>query len=429
MKPGKKRRERWDEHGLVLIIQAKTGAKSWAYRYRDGRRMVKLNLGPYDGTGKQITGEPQIGAPLTVAAARRLVTALEHERKGGKDIVAAHRAVKRKREGGGDAFPSAVKLYAVQKRAKGVRGWAATARVLGLDFADPDKPATIKGSLCDRWRDKGIKDIDFDMIAAVVDEAISRAVPGREARNPGEHSEARGRELAAALSSLFGHFKKKYWVKVNPVTSKPDKAAARERVLSDQELRVVLLAAETMGAPWSQFIHVLALTGARRDEISDLRWSEWNDDLLSLPATRVKNKHGHEIPLAPRVVELLRSLPREGEFVFSTCLGKRPISGFSKLKTKLDAKSGVTDWRTRTTCVEFVPAGLNASELRCRSPRRSSVTLPARSLAWSEFISATNTTTRNAPHCCAGRTTSRLCSKARRRATSTNFGRVSHHRV
>ena len=65
-----------------------------------------------------------------------------------------------------------------------------------------------------------------------------------------------------------------------------------------------------------------------------MRWEELDDDLttLSLPATRVKNKHGHEIPLAPQVADLIRSLPREGEYVFSTCMGKRPISGFSKMK-------------------------------------------------------------------------------------------------
>ena len=94
----------------------------------------------------------------------------------------------------------------------------------------------------------------------------------------------------------------------------------------------VLSPLEQMGAPWHQFIHVLALTGARRDEIADMRWDELSDDMttLSLPATRVKNKHGHEIPLAPQVADLMNSLPREGEYVFSTCYGKRPISGFSQ---------------------------------------------------------------------------------------------------
>ena len=58
----------------------------------------------------------------------------------------------------------------------------------------------IKGSLLTCRRNKGFRDIDPTMIAMVVDEAVSRALPGRAARNPGEHSEARGRELAAALS-------------------------------------------------------------------------------------------------------------------------------------------------------------------------------------------------------------------------------------
>ncbi len=274
-----KRRELWDQFGLVLVIQP-SGAKSFVYRSREkGTKTTgKVYVGPYDATGG-FASERTVGSPQTLVSARRNVGILREERKAGVDIVAKYRVEKhRAKHGGGDTFPDAVKFYAAQKRAKGVRGWAASARVLGLDYSDPDNPKTIKGGLCERWGDKGFRDIDPGMIAMVVDEAIARALPGREARNPGEHSEARGRELAAALSSLFGFLKKKVWVNTNPVTVKPDKAPERERLLSDAELVSVLKAASTMGAPWSQFIHVLALTGARRDEIADLRWAELSDD-------------------------------------------------------------------------------------------------------------------------------------------------------
>ena len=43
------------------------------------------------------------------------------------------------------------------------------------------------------------------------------------------------------------------------------------------------------------------------------------------------------VPLVPEVVELLKALPRaSGDFVFSTTHGQKPISGFSKMKLRLD---------------------------------------------------------------------------------------------
>jgi integrase len=44
------------------------------------------------------------------------------------------------------------------------------------------------------------------------------------------------------------------------------------------------------------------------------------------------------------VLDILNSLPRMGELVFTTT-GTTPISGFSKAKVRLDKLSGVTEWR------------------------------------------------------------------------------------
>ncbi len=43
-------------------------------------------------------------------------------------------------------------------------------------------------------------------------------------------------------------------------------------------------------------------------------------------------------------LENIEALPRNGEFCFSTT-GTTPISGFSKVKVRLDTLSGVADWR------------------------------------------------------------------------------------
>lgn len=131
---------------------------------------------------------------------------------------------------------------------------------------------------------------------------------------------------------------------------------ARERILTDAELRAVWGATEAMGYPFGPFIRMLILTGQRQREVSDLGWSELaldaedngNDDeaLWTVPAERMKGSRVHEVPLAPLAIGLLRSLPRfAGDFAFTTTSGDRPISGFSKAKVRLDKLSGVEGWR------------------------------------------------------------------------------------
>lgn len=72
----------------------------------------------------------------------------------------------------------------------------------------------------------------------------------------------------------------------------------------------------------------------RWDDV-DLKKALWN-----LPAEQTKPGRIHDVPLSAPALELLRSLPRfDGPHVFSTTSGARPISGFSKMRTALDAKT------------------------------------------------------------------------------------------
>src|SRR5262245_20361146 len=84
--------------GLYLQLFA-SGRKSWALRYRrpTSGRPAKLTLGSvYDPKdGAELAAKPVIGAPLTLAAARRLVAEFKHEIKVGHDVGAEHIAAKR----------------------------------------------------------------------------------------------------------------------------------------------------------------------------------------------------------------------------------------------------------------------------------------------------------------------------------------------
>jgi integrase len=126
----------------------------------------------------------------------------------------------------------------------------------------------------------------------------------------------------------------------------PPKPASRDRVLSDEELSLVWRGADALGYPFGPMVQLLILTGARRDEIAAMDWSELDRDARGwvLPAARAKNSQRSENVLSGPAVEILdgiaaRSLrkdtwPRAG-FVFSTT-GTTPVSGYSRAKRRLD---------------------------------------------------------------------------------------------
>jgi integrase len=87
---------------------------------------------------------------------------------------------------------------------------------------------------------------------------------------------------------------------------------------------------------------ILLMTGQRRGEVAGMRWNEIKDfnmgeALWEIPGERTKNKQAHIVPLPPAVCEVLNTLPRTGDLVFTTT-GETPVSGFGKAKARLDAR-------------------------------------------------------------------------------------------
>jgi integrase len=143
------------------------------------------------------------------------------------------------------------------------------------------------------------------------------------------------------------------------------KRAARERTLFDAELRAVWHAAGSMGYPYGAIFRMLILTGQREREVGDMRWSEvdFEKNLWTIPANRMKGGRAHEVPLAPHALAVLGGLPRftSGECAFTTTGGVKPVNNFSRAKARMDALSGVSSWvihdlrRTMRTHLSALP--------------------------------------------------------------------------
>jgi integrase len=134
-------------------------------------------------------------------------------------------------------------------------------------------------------------------------------------------------------------------IKVGDVLGQPK---ARDRLLTDAEVAAIWRNVEAVGKPFASVYKLLLLTGARREEIAEAKWEDFDADLatLTIPPTRSKTGDAMLIPLPPAAVELITALPRfNGPYIFTTTAGRRPVGAFSQAKERLNlalAASGST---------------------------------------------------------------------------------------
>lgn len=191
-------------------------------------------------------------------------------------------------------------------------------------------------------KDRSLLDINKSDIHRVLDKA--------------ENKTATKRALFAVLRKLFAWSVDRGDVALSPMhgLKAPSAVTARDRVLSNGELRLVCLASESMLYPFGPLFNLLIHTGQRRDEVSGMRWEELDaeNQLWSLPRSRAKNNIEHLVPLSAGSIRVLNGVsetlgneptlwPASG-FVFSTT-GHSPVSGMSKAKKTLDEKIHVSD--------------------------------------------------------------------------------------
>jgi integrase len=155
------------------------------------------------------------------------------------------------------------------------------------------------------------------------------------------------RRVQAYVNRFFAWCVERDLLKTDLTTGMPrvGNGKSRDRVLSDAELKKVWAATDSIGL-LGIVTRLLILTGARREEMTQLRWSEVEGDTITLKGDRTKNGKPHIIPLSLPARELLANMHRIGncDCVF-TLNGTKPIASWSQPKLKLDAVSGVTGWR------------------------------------------------------------------------------------
>lgn len=132
----------------------------------------------------------------------------------------------------------------------------------------------------------------------------------------------------------------------------------RARYLTLDEAHRVLSAADGLSVYWRNLVHILMLTGLRRDEAAKAQWSEidWKRAEWTIPAERMKGKVPHTVPLTSEMVSILQAQQawqkaadpmkypalRKTRYIFSSA-GAAPVSGFSKMMGKLRALAAIEE--------------------------------------------------------------------------------------
>jgi integrase len=273
------------------------GGKSWVYFYRVAGRLRRRSLGTYPA--------------VTLAEARQLWRDAKHQVSLGRD-PGWHRA-------------SDLNFESV------AREW------LKRDQADKrslkEVTRVIERELIPEWGQRSIQDIRRHDILVLSDRIADRGAT------------TMARRVIAYVHRLFRWAKSRDLIEANPATDlpKPGREIARDRVLTDAELATVWNAASEVVWPYGPAVQLLILTGARRAEIAEMKWSEINGNAIKLSGSRAKNAEAHDIPLSEQALEVLLKIPRVvgSEFVFG-----KPLKGgaWSNAKIKLSATT-IQPWR------------------------------------------------------------------------------------
>ena len=294
--------------GLALRVTAK-GVRSWTYFGRLHGKLKRVTLGRLHEV------------PKLSEARQRAGEAAEALREG-VDPAAAKRA---KREALTRDTVEAVVDEWIKRDQAGNRSLPEVRRVMDHDVIP-------------RWGARPLAKIKRRDVIELLDAIVDRGAPTLALR------------VHAYLHRLFRWAVMRDIIVASPMSDlpKPGRENPRDRVLDDNELARVWQACDGLDYPFGPLVRLLILTGARRDEITALRWEEVDEGLIRLAGKRTKAGEPRTIPLAPEAQAIVAGVPRianpdtgKADFAF-TSTGRTPVSGWSKAKRKLNEVVSMT---------------------------------------------------------------------------------------
>jgi integrase len=331
--PQSGRLEVWDTRarGLVLRVTP-AGAVTWAVRARtkNGKR-TRAKLGVWPAVG--------------IAEARKRALAVLAVIHGGGDPVATRRALQAEREASLSEPTVSARLEQWQqaRRPEWSRRYAAEVARLCAKEIEPK--------------------LGRKALSATIRQDWTEVVAAKHRRAPGT-----GAWLYGLISSFLSFAEAHGWIaapllprKGGPIIA--PRVASRQRALSDEELLRIWHATDALSPKGRAYVRLSILTTARQMEVADIAVGEIDRGKArwAIPRERAKNRQAITLPLDVLALAELSSVwPAEKVAPTYRLLGDiegHGLRGFSRLKRRVDALSGVDGWcwhdlrRTARTCL------------------------------------------------------------------------------
>jgi integrase len=292
--------EYFDETTRGLALRVSKGAKAWCFHYTTSGTRKRLTLGTYPAT--------------SLSKARTLATEAKGLLEAGED-------------------PSTITAA------------AETLKAICEEYLSREGPRLRTA----QERQKTFNRLVYPTLGAVKIDAIRRTDIVRLLdKIEDERGPVMADKVLALLSKVFSWHASRSDEFRSPLVrgmrrSRP-KERARERILTDDEIRLVWhKASGTFGS----LLRFILLTASRRSEAAQMTWGEIDGVVWTLPASRNKTKVDLIRPLSRMALDQLGphvdgSKPK-AQFVFPTRNGK-PITDFWKYKLDFDKASGVSGY-------------------------------------------------------------------------------------
>jgi integrase len=326
--------EKLEQGGSLQARRLSTGAVQFYWRYANEGRTHREPVGPYDPVSPPKKLEPT-SRGLSIAAAReqcrrlslkhtkhrgigglKEAKAVEHRQYVADKEAAATRAV--------HSLSSLLDDYVKHQATQGRISAREAKNIFDLHVVTA-WPATAQTPASEINQDQVI-----DMLRRLTEQGKGRTSNKLRTYLRAAFQCAVDVRVTASIPVAF----KAYSVQINPVAQTRRDGrfdCADKRPLTADELRNYWRLIEKLPGLRGKCLRLHLLTGGQRiEQLVRLRWADVRADSITIYDTKGRPGRGartHTVPIIKAAVRDLQAFERDGDYVFSTTKGVKPISG------------------------------------------------------------------------------------------------------
>ena len=258
-----------DTGGLFIRVSP-TGRKSWVFRYSFDGRQLRMTLGKWPGIG--------------LADARQKAGEAMKQVQQGIDPGQLAKEKKAKLKAAPTVKQLLDEFYHVE---------------LSKTPSGDERKRLLKKDLIPAWGKRRVKDITRRDAVLLIDKVRKRAPIGAS-------------RLQSAMVRMWNFAAERGVIEFSPLVGmRRPKEKPRTRVLTNDEIKHLWAGLDLENVdidifrPTKLAIKMILLTGQRPGEVSDMRWSEIEGEVWTIPPERAKNRQENRVPLGRMALDIL----------------------------------------------------------------------------------------------------------------------------